>query len=101
MKARGDHSSKSGRDWIGMKKCVRSGVSLQTKLQSRNGVAPNRHRPGARNFSRSRPALLSTWQPPQFVGVGVALAVVSAAVAGAAAVVAAGALATLYRESRG
>jgi len=81
------------------------------KNTSRPRVTPNRHRPGARNFFRSRPALLSTWQPTQLVGVGLALAVVAvvAGVAavlvgvavGTAAVVTAGALEVLNRESRG
>jgi len=65
---------------------------------------PNRHKPGARNFFRSRPALLSTWQPTQLLGVVLASAVVAVVVvagAAAAAVVAAAALAALYRVSRG
>ena len=53
-----------------------------------------RHGPGPRNFFRSRPALLSTLQPTQLAGVGLALAVVAVA-AGIVAVVAAGAVAAL------
>ena len=76
------------------------GFGALVEIDSRPALPPFRHKPGARNFFRSRPALLSTLPPTQLAGVGLALAVVDA-VAGAAAVVAAGALAALYRESRG
>src|ERR1700674_6125891 len=73
-----------------MKNRVQGGFSGFLRDPVPSPLTPNRHRPGARNFFRSRPALLSTWWPTQLVGVGLASAVVAAAV-----------LTALYRASRG
>lgn len=61
-----------------------------------------RHKPGARNFFRSRPALLSTLKLTQWVGVVLASAVVAVVVVVVAvAGFEVGAAALLLRESLG